>query len=859
MATASFGRLDFGPRRGEYLDLATQLDAFPVPKETLQAFEDYDLIYRTLCGILFNFVPNSGHPGGSISSGRIVAALLFETMDYCFGEPECLGADSLSYAAGHKAMGLYAMWALRNEMVRIARPDLLPAERHQLRLEDLLGFRRNPTQETPLFKKYRAKALDGHPTPITPHIKLATGASGVGVPSSFGLGFGAMDTFRVKAPLVHVLEGEGGMTAGRVSESLAAAATAQLWNLKLHLDWNQSSIDSDRVCREGEQAGDYVQWDPVEFCYLHDWNVIRVPDGKDFHQVLAAQAIAKEKRNDQPTAVVYRTIKGWRYGIEGRKSHGAGHGYLSPEFYKTLEPMERRFGVKFPHVEVADKSPVGVEQAFFDTLMAVRKTLEKERSLTTFFADRLVQAEQRMHALARTPRPNVPNLGVIYTDAVTPAAIPSSCTYAPGKAVTLRGALGDALGHLNELSGGGIVGAAADLLDSTSISNLGKSFPKGYYNAVSNPEARLLSIGGICEDAMGAFMTGVAAYGSHIGSASSYAAFIAALEHIAARLHGIGQMARRTHLGEPFRTFILVCAHAGLKTGEDGPTHADPQPLQLLQENFPPGVMITLTPWDPQELYPTLVAALQKRPAVVAPFVTRPNETIVDRASAGLPPATAAVDGLYAMRRADPKARPYHGTLVLQGSGVTNTFVQEVLPRIDRAGLNLNMFYVSSAELFDLLPAARRQRIFPDELATEAMGITGFTLPTMYRWITSPEGRRRTRHAFSQGYYPGSGQAHKVLEEAGLHGDGQWRAIQSYTRWMEKQKSAAVTRTGKPAKKKAAAMKTSAKKPAKKKAAKKKVSARKKTAARAPVKKTAAKKKAASKRATRKKTGTRRR
>ncbi len=34
---------------------------------------------------------------------------------------------------------------------------------------------------------------------------------------------------------------------------------------------------------------------------------------------------------------------------------------------------------------------------------------------------------------------------------------------------------------------------------------------------------------------------------------------------------------------------ILVCAHAGLKTGEDGPTHADPQPLQLLQENFPAG------------------------------------------------------------------------------------------------------------------------------------------------------------------------------------------------------------------------------------------------------------------------------
>ncbi len=53
---------------------------------------------------------------------------------------------------------------------------------------------------------------------------------------------------------------------------------------------------------------------------------------------------------------------------------------------------------------------------------------------------------------------------------------------------------------------------------------------------------------------------------------------------------------------------ILVCAHAGLKTGEDGPTHADPQALQLLQENFPAGTAVTLTPWEPQEIWPLLAA-----------------------------------------------------------------------------------------------------------------------------------------------------------------------------------------------------------------------------------------------------------
>ena len=71
--------------------------------------------------------------------------------------------------------------------------------------------------------------------------------------------------------------------------------------------------------------------------------------------------------------------------------------------------------------------------------------------------------------------------------------------------------------------------------------------------------------------------------------------------------------------------FMLICGHAGMKTGEDGPTHADPQALQLLQENFVPGTAITLTPWEPAEVWPLTAAAWRARPALIAPFVTRPR------------------------------------------------------------------------------------------------------------------------------------------------------------------------------------------------------------------------------------------
>ena len=38
----------------------------------------------------------------------------------------------------------------------------------------------------------------------------------------------------------------------------------------------------------------------------------------------------------QPTVIVYRTVKGWGYGIKGRASHGAGHKLCSDGFYQAL-------------------------------------------------------------------------------------------------------------------------------------------------------------------------------------------------------------------------------------------------------------------------------------------------------------------------------------------------------------------------------------------------------------------------------------------------------------------------------------------------------------------------------------------
>jgi len=759
---------------------------FQLEKSELVIWDRMDIIYRTLCGILYNFVPTSGHPGGSISSGHIVAGLVFQWMDYDLSDP-CRGdVDLLSYAAGHKAMGLYAMWALRNELTRAGRPDLLGEEKFQLRFEDLLGFRRNPTHTTPLFKKFRAKALDGHPTCIVPFIKVASGPSGVGVPLSFGLAMGALDAYGKDTPRIHVLEGEGGMTPGRVHEALAAAASAGIDNIIMHVDFNQASIDSNHVCLDENGPGEYVQWNPAELIHFHGWNVISVANGMDFAQVLAGQKLALDQDNGRPTAVVYRTVKGWRYGIEGAASHGAGHKYASEGYYQSLKEFETEFGVELPRI-TGDNSPDNVEQNFFNTLMAVRGVIENNREIPEYFGGKMAAAKQRVDALKRKVRADGPKLSVLYDDpSIIPDPTPSELVYKPGDAVTLRGALGNAINYLTIKTSGAMLATAADLAGSTSISTINKGIAKGFFNAQTNPKSRLMAIGGICEDAMGAFMAGVSSFGRHIGITSSYGAFIAAMEHVAARLHGISQQSWEWLTNDPYNTWIMVNGHAGPKTGEDGPTHADPQPLQLLQECFPGRVLITLTPWDANEVWPLLITGLKARPAILAPFVTRPADKILDRAKMGLPPAAAAIKGIYAVRKANPNAKKHHGTIVLQGNAVAIIFLTDVLPELEKRGFNLNIFYVTSIELFRALPAEEQERIFPEKLAYEAMGITDFTLPTMYYWVRSNDGLRRSLYPFRGGHFLGSGQAEKVLEEAGVHAAGQIQAISEYAEAMAK-------------------------------------------------------------------------
>ena len=205
--------------------------------------------------MLFNYVPTSGHPGGSISSGRIVMGILFDTLDYDVSDPYREDADIISFAAGHKTMGLYSLWAMRNEVMRICKPDLLPSGRSSdpsggpVRVSQKPDSQHAPDQEAARQgPRWPSHAGDALCPSLHRRIWRRIGKFDRSCHRRSRL-------FRKRCPYGSHRGRRGWNDARPGERGPGCAGTSSLRNVILHVDWNQASIDSNHVCREGEKPG----------------------------------------------------------------------------------------------------------------------------------------------------------------------------------------------------------------------------------------------------------------------------------------------------------------------------------------------------------------------------------------------------------------------------------------------------------------------------------------------------------------------------------------------------------------------------------------------------------------------------
>ncbi|MEW6556172.1 MAG: hypothetical protein AB1349_02330 [Elusimicrobiota bacterium] len=749
-------------------------------EQDLQIMDRLFIAYRAIVILLFNFA-QSGHPGGSISVGRILLNLIFNKntkMDITnLNRPD---SDIIGMAAGHKALGLYSFLGLLFELVKLKDEKLYNSIEHKLRFEDLLGFRKNPATVLPLLKKFSSKRLDGHPTPETPGVMLATGASGVGFGGFGGYAFAKKEYYE-NPPIINIVEGEGGMTPGRVHENLAHFWSANIWNLIIHVDWNNTSIDADNVCTDEHNKGQYVNWTPYELGLLHGHNVVYVENGKDNNQIKVSQDYAFNNfitQKNAPNMLVYRTIKGEGYW-EGRKSHGAGYKLDSDDYFNAQKIFETTFNVQFSKTP-QPATPEIKEEYFYKNLLVVETALRADDKLLEFGFNKLISNRNALNKENRKPKKDSAAISVLFenSESLDIKKPPTEIWNKPGSSVTLRESLGRTLSYLNHITKGSLYGFAADLVGSTSLNLMSDGFPEGFISC-EKPLAKIIPTG-ICEDGGSGLMSGISATGHYIGVGSSYATFISPMGFTAARLFCIAYQSKH---GENIAPVILVNAHAGLKTGEDGPTHACPQTLSFWKSfNKLKWKIITLTPWDANEIWPLVLTSLRQKPAVIVPFVSRPSETVIDRKKYGFADVSETVNGIYSIRR----AKKSKATILYQGAEV-GIELPNVVEILDREKIDVNILYISSTELFSYLSKKKQDEILPIEFKQNAMAVTGFTIDTMYEHLLSEKGREFSLHPFKKGIFLGSGPGGEVLKQAGLDVKSQIQAIKKFVIELKKE------------------------------------------------------------------------
>jgi len=226
----------------------------------------------------------SGHPSSCFSMAEITSVLFFHEMRYDPKDRMNLGNDEFVLSKGHAAPILYAA---------LAEAGIIP-------IRSLNSLRKIDSN------------LEGHPTPLLPWIKAATGSLGQGICVAVGM---AMAIRIGGSPgRVYCVLGDGECAEGSVWEAANTAAHHNVSNLV-------AVVDVNRLGQNGETMHAHDADAYVKKFKAFGWDAVAV-DGYDVEQLMNAFSWAR--KSDRPVAVIAKTIKGKGVGfMEGRKEwHG---------------------------------------------------------------------------------------------------------------------------------------------------------------------------------------------------------------------------------------------------------------------------------------------------------------------------------------------------------------------------------------------------------------------------------------------------------------------------------------------------------------------------------------------------------
>ncbi|MFB0517616.1 MAG: transketolase [Candidatus Neomarinimicrobiota bacterium] len=751
------------------IQLKQEFGYYEIIKDLIDQFIDIMLNYR-----------QSGHPGGSRSKVHmLIVNTLSGSMRWDIRDPSKRFADRFVLVGGHTVPLIYAMLAVYNEALRIKyeqtnNPKYLVRdfERRALVWEDLLTLRRNG-------------GLPGHAEMggKTLFLKYNTGPSGHGQPSAAGMAL-AYKLAGVPEVRVWAFEGEGGLSTGATHETKNTAYGLGLTNLIYVLDWNDFGIDD-------RPFSSVIKGTPVDWFQPYGFHVVGTEQGENWVEVTKAFILLNSPNGeDKPKLIWTRNRKGRGYGVYDNKSHGVPHKANSELFWAGRREFANKYGVTFENF--GEQRPFSDRQFREETashLSKVVSVMRDNQELVDFLAERLVElgesVPEELEDYVPGARFKLPKQALKKVEEYPPELF-----VAPGQKAPNRAALGKFGAWINKLShercGVPIfIAASADLADSTNISGFAKNWGDfegfGWYHRDTHTRGALLPQA-ITEFTNAGLLAGMATvnfsknpyedFEGFNGTCSTYGSF-SYLKYGPMRL--FSQLAQDSDLR--VGRLLWIAGHSGPETAEDSRTHFGifaPGVTQL----FPDGQIISLHPWEHNEVAPVLGAALTTEVPIIALHLTRPPIFIPDREALGIPSHLEAAKGAYIMKDYDPE-QPKVGTLIVRGTSATNS-VLSLLSRIKEEGPNVKIVAAISYGLFVLQSKSYQEKILSSWDWDNSMIISNQAYRLMSNWV----GNRRLR-AFAltpdwDNRWRTGGSVEEIVAESHIDPKHVWEGIQTF-------------------------------------------------------------------------------
>lgn len=686
-------------RKGRYEDMRAR------GREGLEGLDKKkaDKLCRITRGLIFASLESSqsGHPGGSLSKvEQLWALLLGGEIAFDFLDPKNRARDRMVWSAGHCTPLLYSILAVVYEALKKKGEIFDPKKISAVMPEDLLRFR-------------HWDGPQGHVESYYPLADLATGSSGHGLSGAAGLALAhkscGLDQIRT-----YVIMGDAETEEGMTYEARNIINTLGLENLIVSLDRNNFGIDGN--------TDEVVISDTRDHWLGLGWNLIEA-DGHDIVQMARAYDRARAGfKNGSPTAVFAHGCKGKCYGsLENTcESHG------KPADHAEYAEIMKKIGYDVPAKEGDVKADIDIILRDLDEdlvdyltgrLEANRKNLAPEKGSVSRMRKAL-KGRPIVNPLDIRRPESLPEELVFPTDGpvATRKATQAFFKWMMGETAFFWAGAGDLAKSILTWEAEQVWG----ILDRKN------KYGRGIRFGIAEQNMAMMS-SAMTQDALPGGFRPVSVF-------SSYGVFTSLMAN-SVRMSLIGNHVNPAAKG----FFIMLAAHDGLETGEDGPTHHGVFWMSLY--NAYPGIKV-YKPLDANETVEMLFHAFEKGDPI-ALSVARPDTPIFDRGGE-IPDAREAVNGAYVFKPHKMNGKKKAVLAVCGGQVMANLL--ETLPELEKS-VDAKIVAVTSPELFEDLrerDPEKAEAIFSDEERDRTVALHNGWPGFLYPFLLPPGYRKRS-------------------------------------------------------------------------------------------------------------------